>query len=298
MKILFLILITLTGLQKGKIYYQETERRFLYYLPKTREYSGLIIGLHGGGGSPESFIKLTRGEFNKLAERRKYIVIYPEAVGKHWNDGRNLSFYASQKMNIDDTGFIGKLIEDFQKDYPISSKKAFIVGMSNGGMLALRIACEMPDRVAAIGIVAAGMPQNIKNFCKFQKVNVIMFIGDKDPLIPINGGYVHFLRRRLGKVLSVKEVIQLWIGDKECKPPIVQEIPDRDPDDGSSVLLTKFFCIDGGKFFLYVINNGGHVWPGGSRYLPEFIIGRSNNDIDATQEIFRFFDEIVKSNNN
>ncbi len=296
MKILLLAIVTLSGLHEAKIQYHGRLRRYLYYVPEASKFSGLIIGLHGGGGSPESFLRLTRGEFNDLAEKGKFIVVYPEAVEKHWNDGRGLNFYTSQRLNVDDVGFIKTLIEKFIKDYSIPERNVFVVGMSNGGMMAFRLACEMPDVISAIGIVASGMPENLKNSCKFQRVSVIMFIGTDDPLIPFEGGYVRFFRRKLGKVISVEELIHLWTKGKDCRSTPVKKLPDVDPDDGTTVTLRKYFCNGGGKFYLYVVKGGGHTWPGGYRYLPEFIIGKSNRDIDACQEIFYFFEGIVKNN--
>ncbi len=296
MKILLLAIVTLSGLHKAEIWYHGRSRRYLYYIPEVSRFSGLIIGLHGGGGSPESFLRLTRGEFNNLAERGKFLVVYPEAVGKHWNDGRELSYYKSQRLNVDDVGFIRTLIEKFREDYSIPVRNTFIVGMSNGGMMAFRVACEIPDVISAIGVVASEMPEKLKKSCRFCKVNVIMIVGTDDPLIPFKGGYVKFFKRKLGKVISVEELIHLWKKGKHCRSIPVKRLPDVNPNDGTTVTLKKYFCNDGGKFYLYVVKGGGHAWPGGNRYLPEFMIGKSNMDIDACQEIFHFFESIVKSN--
>ena len=296
MKILLLAIVTLSGLHKAEIWYHGRSRRYLYYIPEVSRFSGLIIGLHGGGGSPESFLRLTRGEFNNLDEKGKFLVVYPEAIGKHWNNGRELSYYKSQRLNVDDVGFIKTLIEKFRKDYSISERNIFIVGMSNGGMMAFRLSCEIPDAISTIGVVASGMPKNLKYSCRFQKVNVIMIVETGDPLIPFKAGYVKFFKRKLGKVISVEELIHFRTKGKHCITTLVKILPDVDPNDGTTVTPKKYFCKDGGKFYLYVVKDGGHTWPGGNRYLPEFMIGKSNMDIDACQEIFHFFEGIVKNN--
>ena len=96
--------------------------------------------------------------------------------------------------------------------------------MSNGGMMAFLLVCEMPGVIAAIGVVASGMPENLKNSCKFQKLDVIMIVGTNDPLILFKGGYERFFRRKLGKVISVKELIRLWTKGKNCKSTPVEKL--------------------------------------------------------------------------
>ncbi len=71
----------------------------------------LVLLLHGGGGTGEGMEKLTLGGFNRLADREGFVVVYPDGIEKHWNDGRGLEAYRAHRENIDDVGFVSALID-------------------------------------------------------------------------------------------------------------------------------------------------------------------------------------------
>jgi polyhydroxybutyrate depolymerase len=80
--------------------------------------SPLVIALHGGGGNGQKMEKLSR--LSMLADQDGFIVAYPDAVERHWNDGRGLSKYRSQRENIDDVGFISGMIDAISDICPSS----------------------------------------------------------------------------------------------------------------------------------------------------------------------------------
>jgi polyhydroxybutyrate depolymerase len=80
--------------------------------------SPLVIALHGGGGNGQKMEKLSR--LSMLANQDGFIVAYPDAVERHWNDGRGLSKYRSQRENIDDVGFISGMIDAISDICPSS----------------------------------------------------------------------------------------------------------------------------------------------------------------------------------
>ena len=137
----------------------------------------LVIALHGGGGSGIGMVALTLGGFNVLSERERFIVVYPDGIGKNWNDGRGLLRYRAQRENIDDVGFISALIDHLAKKYNIDRKRVYITGMSNGAIMSYRLACELADKIAAIAPVAGLMPEKISLKCSKVRLNGFIWGG-------------------------------------------------------------------------------------------------------------------------
>jgi polyhydroxybutyrate depolymerase len=113
----------------------------------------------------------------------------------------------------------------------------------------------------------------------------------EDPLVPWGGGEIRFGRQKFGKVLSVLESVKFWTTHNQCSSPsnITWE-PDRDPKDGTRVRKELYNqCRESSEVVLYGIEGGGHTWPGGDQYLPEWMIGKTSRDIDANEVIWDFF---------
>jgi len=265
------------------------------YIPlsfdKTKQMP-LVIALHGGGGSGAGMVALTLGGFNVLSEREKFIAVYPDGIGRNWNDGRGLLRYRAQRKKIDDVGFISALIEHLIKKYNIDRKRVYITGMSNGAMMSYRLACELSDKIAAIASVAGLIPEKLFLHCfPSRPVSVLIINGVNDPLVPWKGGYIHFGRLRFGKGLSVSDTVNYWVTHNKCSStPLTTYEPDRDPQDNTRVYKKVFSKGESGtEVILYTIEDGGHTWPSGHPYLNERIIGKTSRDINANKIIWEFF---------
>ena len=123
-----------------------------------------------------------------------------------------------------------------------------------------------------------------------------MINGMNDPLVPWDGGYIHFGDKKLGQVISVCETASFWAQVDNCTPVKSKEyLPDTDPNDGTRVWKRVYINNTSSmQVILYGIDGGGHTWPGGFHYLPQCIIGRTSNDIDACKVIWSFFSHIRK----
>ncbi len=284
---------TVYGDFSGSIVVDGIKRTFLYHIPKnTATPPPLIIALHGGGGSGESMINLTKGGFNTLSETYGYIVVYPDAVEKHWNDGRGIEDYYSNRENIDDVKFISSLIDHFYSNFNIDKSRVFVTGMSNGGLMAFRIACELSEKVKGIAPVAASMSENIYSVCNLSKqVSVIIIHGTDDPLIPFEGGTIVFNGINLGSVIGAINTANYFSNLYSCANiSEKQYLADRDPDDGTRAWKIEYTnCENNTRILLIGIDGGGHTWPDGSPYLPESVIGKVCRDFNACQEIVNFF---------
>ena len=284
-----------TGNYRSSIIVNGLERTYLLHIPlsfdKTKQMP-LVISLHGGGGSGAAMVALTLGGFNTLSEREGFIVVYPDGIEKHWNDGRELSRYRAQRENIDDIGFISALIDHLVKKYNIDKKRIYITGMSNGAMMSYRLACELADKVAAIAPVAGLIPKKLSLHCSPSRAISVLIINNvNDPMVPWKGGDFHFGNLCLGEGLSVSDSVSYWVTHNGCSStPIITHEQDKDSQDGT-IVYKKLYGKgkNGTEVILYTIEGGGHTWPSGHQYLRERIIGKTSRDINANEVIWDFF---------
>lgn len=287
-----------TRIKKVIIEYDGLRRRYKLYIPQSAKDAAvpLVLILHGRGANAESMILLTRKGFNKLADQEGFIVAYPDAIEMNWNDGRSdeQSNDRAIRENIDDVGFLSHLIDNIIVNYNVDPGRVYVTGISNGAIMAYRLACELSHRIAAIAPVDGNIPLMYKPECfPAEPVSVLAINNTEDPIVPFEGGEVtgNFERVKLGRLLSVKESTDFWIKRNNCAPvPLVKELPDRDPYDGTRVIITKYINIaEGNEVILYTVEGGGHTWPGGLQYLPARYIGRTCRDFDANEVIWAFF---------
>lgn len=271
------------------------ERTYRIHIPASYDKANpgpLLIVLHGGGGTGEGMVKLTRGGFNRLSDKEGFIVVYPDGFEKHWNDGRENVSYRTHREKIDDVGFIAALIDVLAKQYKLDTKRVYSTGISNGAMMSFRLDCELSEKIAAIAPVAGAMPENLPARCSPSRpVPVLMISNTEDRLVPWEGGDIRFGRKTFGRTLSVPETVKYWVNHNQCSSsPSISMEPDRDPKDGTRVRKELYSeCRESSEVVLYAVEGGGHTWPGGDQYLPQWIIGKTNRDIDANEVIWDFF---------
>ncbi len=280
---------------KFTLAHQGIERSCLLYRPRgihgQTELRPLVFVLHGGGGTHRGIIRLTKGRFNTLADRDGFFVVYPQGVEKAWNEGRGDPISGAHCRGIDDVGFFASLIDHLLSKYPIDPNRVFVTGISNGGLMSLRLGCSLPDRIRAIAPVTASIPSAILPLCRSESaVSLAVFNGTEDPLVPYYGGQIKVFRQERGEVLSTDETIRIWLSKNRCTlEPQVTELPDL-TDDGTRVVKVEYAqCSANSKVLLYRIDGGGHTWPGGRQYLSVRLIGRTSRDINACDEIWSFF---------
>ncbi len=255
-------------------------RAYDVFAPSNAPGMPLVIVLHGGGSNGAQTRRLTH--FDELATRERFVVVYPEGVAHHWNDGRD-----SVATGADDVAFIRSLIDEMAQRYAIDRKRVYVTGISNGGMMSYRLACDLSDQIAAIAPVAGELPQNVACTPKVP-ISVLAINGTADPIVPYNGGEV--IRDR-GAVLGADASTATFARAFGCGVERTSEdLPDRDADDTTTSQLTSYRgCPAGVAVELLTVENGGHTWPGGPQYLPKFVIGATSRDFDATETIWKFF---------
>lgn len=279
----------------GSLNWGGLTRTYRLHLPTGADQTGvrpLVIALHGGGGSGERMEHLTQGGFNTLADKEGFVVVYPDGLEKHWNDGRENARYRAHRENLDDVGFISALIDQLVQRRNIDPERVYVTGISNGALMAHRLACELAGKIAAIAPVAGNMPANPASRCApAGPVSVLMINGTADPMVPWEGGDVRFGWLKLGKVRSVAQTVKFWVAHNRCSAsPVITREPHHDPQDATRVRKEVYGGGQAGtEVILYTIEGGGHTWPRGRRFMPERIVGPTNKDLEANEVIWNFF---------
>lgn len=281
------------------------ERHFRIHVPK--KYDGkspvpLVFCFHGGGGNAEV---ASRMGFSPIADEEEFIVVYPEGLNKHWNDGRKSRKFAEQDAEVDDVAFVLALLEKIRNQFRIDSNRVYATGASNGGFFSHRLAIEASDKFAAAAIMIATLPKPFEeNFKPKRPIPILFMNGTEDPFVPYDGGPItpNFTPRLVdskkrdfgrGECTSTDTAIKLWLANNGLgkTPPTVSQLPDKAPRDGCQVERRVWSGgREGREVVLYRIEGGGHTIPGGVQYLPERIVGPTCRDFDGLRTIWKFFE--------
>jgi polyhydroxybutyrate depolymerase len=216
--------------------------------------------------------------------------VYPDGVDRSWADGRGTT--PADQQGVDDVGFLTALVEHFIGTFRADRRRVYAAGMSNGAMMSYRLACERADTFAAIAPVAGLMGEKLAASCAPSRpVSVITFVGTEDPLMPFQGGQVSGDR---GPVLSATASRAKWAALNGCQgEPVVSQEPDRASDDGTRIRREAHgSCREGSEVVFFVVEGGGHTWPGGMQYLGKVFIGKTSQDLDASRVAWEFFQHV------
>jgi polyhydroxybutyrate depolymerase len=272
--------------EKHSIQVEGLGRNYLLHVPAdlaVGKPTPLVLVFHGGGGHDWNMPGFTH--FDDLADQEGFVVAYPDAVDRNWNDSRGVA-------TADDVGFTRAVIADVSRAHSIDAHRIYATGISNGGFFSNRLACDAADRIAAIASVAATMPKPLVTECKpARPISVLYIQGTDDPLVPINGGTIGFVRgRHRGENISLADSAKFWRDiDRISSAPEVKALPDRF-DDGTHVRREIFTGgTDNTEVDVYTIEGGGHTWPSGPQYLPQVLVGKASQNLNATRAIWEFF---------
>ena len=231
-------------------------RRYRLHVPPQRaphEVLPLVIVLHGHGGTASRIMRLSR--MNQMADAGGFLVAYPEGTSwldipwRSWNAGHCCGY--AMRRGVDDVAFIRQLIEDVRAHHAIDAHRVYVTGVSNGGMMAYRLGCELSDRLAAIAPVAGSLGVACH---PSSPVSVMIVHGTDDHSVPHEGGIssaTHDQRRDP----SVAFTASLWAAQNHCAAA-----PETD-EHGALLRQTYAGGLDGTEVVVYTIRGGGHAWP-------------------------------------
>jgi len=212
----------------------------------------------------------------------------PDGTGEQarmltWNAGLCCGY--ARRHGVNDLGFVKTLLDDIGSVINVDSRRVYATGVSNGAMMAYRLAAEMSDRIAAITAVAGTMA--LESLAPTRPVSVLHFHGTADEYVPLTGGRGP---RSLSQLdfIPVNDVIQAWVDFNGCqREPNVRHIPPQAPDDLAVVLQQHPAQRTDAEVALYVIDGGGHTWPGRQSRITT--LGRSTLTVSANKLMWDFF---------
>lgn len=262
------------------------QRTYLLNLPpdyySEAKNFALVIAMHGTGGDASQFEN--DYQFTRKANDEQFIVVYPEGVKsdgflgiRTWNAGYCCDYAANN--NIDDVKFIRELIDYLSGKYKIDTHRVYATGMSNGGMMAYRLACEIPDCIAAIATVSSSMVTG-QSITPSRPMPVLHIHSILDTKIPQQGGV-----GISGYYFSpIDSVMTIWAKVNECTsgPQVIV-----DDDKFKHTIWTG--CDNDDVIEYYLTKDGGHSWPGGIKSRAK--ADEPSHVIDANEVIWNFFKE-------
>jgi polyhydroxybutyrate depolymerase len=239
-----------------------------------------IIVLHGTENG--SRIRRRLG-LDPLVAATGYATVYPDALNGQWNNGLE----ATGSLP-DDVGYLRTLIGKLASYGITDPRRVYVVGASEGGMMALRFACEAGDLVAGTVTILSTLPASAAN-CKLTKpIPYLAVNGTADTLVPYGGGAVA-LKNRKGDVLSTNQTLDIFAKAASCAGErAVKQIDDKDKTDSTSAFLETYPACKV-PVELIRIEGGGHAIPGRHANIgPTGTIGPVNRDIEASKVIWDF----------
>ncbi len=257
----------------GSFVFDGITRSWVLHLPtdyNAGESMPLMIALHGLTQTGPEMMQFS--DFNTIADTGNFVVVYPNGAGNAWNVG------FSGGSTEDDVGFLSALIDTLHQQYNIDLNRVYATGLSNGGFMSYRLACELGNRIAAIAPVAGTMTDGSYNSCTPQReVPVLHIHGTADLIVNYNGGFGN---------KSVDQVLAFWNNFNNCPSlPVIVNLPDLVAEGSTVQRHTWSPCDESTEVMLLKVINGGHTWPGSVGVTG---VGNTNRDIVASSEIWNF----------
>lgn len=267
-------------------------RYYKLHVPKSydpKKPTPLMFAIHGGGGNME--IQADDKYYGQItkSESAGYVVAFPNGSSPFqsgkvatWNAGACCGQARDNK--IDDVQFFKDMVKTISGQLNIDPKRIYAVGMSNGGMMAYRLACEMSDTFAGIASVA-GTDNTIE--CKPKRpISVLHIHAKDDDHVLFGGGAGKKAFKDLSAVTefkSVPDTIQKWVSFNACKSGAKKVLEKNgafcERYSGCKSETAVQFCVTEG---------GGHSWPGGTK--PRVGAGATpSTAISANEVIWDFF---------
>jgi polyhydroxybutyrate depolymerase len=255
----------------------------------------LVVVLHGAGASAKQVLGMAfppspLSVWREIAEREEVIVAAADAGKGGWSDCFASDARVEKK---DDVGFIGAIIDDAIARHGADPDRVHLIGVSRGGLMAYRVAVEIPHKLAAFSALLACMPPQGRARAPKLALPAMIVGCTADPFIRYEGGkYFHTLGF-LEPMMSIEDSARVW---RELAglvdAPVVEEMTPA--DGGRKTRATRFLWgeANGPQVALYRIDGGGHAEPSRLKRYPALInrlVGPQNGDFEVAEAAWDFF---------
>jgi len=222
--------------------------------------------------------------FADAARKHGFAAVFPRGTALQWNDGRD-----AWMSGVDDVAFLKRLVRELSSRDVSDPERIYVVGISNGGMMALRMLCEASELLAGAATVIASMPAATGARCRPRRpVPVIMFNGTEDPLVPYRGGGVG-LGGWQGRVWSAEGTAAFLARANGCAAASREPLGDSSSRRAVRIMRLDWRrCSSERGVTLYRIEGGGHQVFGHTNFFP-LVLGSGTDRISATDIIMTEF---------
>jgi len=267
----------------------------------------VILAIHGGGGNSHGAARTAcpRGEIDSpdclhaMATREGVAVVYPNGTGarlapnvRTWNAGGGANGWQcvsgrACREGVDDIAYFRALLDDLARWVAVDSRRVYATGLSNGGAMSHRLACQMADRISAIAAVGGANQYSTTAECAPSRpVPVLQTHGTADPCWPYDGGKAACAQRDGMAKISVDASMRVWTTINGCGTARDEEQLASEPGIRTErIRWTRCRA----ETALVRMTGGGHVWPGGWPYFGERVIGPMVQGWSANRVILDFF---------
>ena len=249
-------------------------RKYRLYVPAI--YTGsqsvpLILNLHGY--TSNALQQQLYSNFMPIADTANFLMVYPEGKAPLGNQYWNAGFGGAEN----DVLFMSDLIDSLKLTYNIDLNSIYSCGMSNGGIMSYYLACNLPNRIAAIASVTGSMLNSWFTCAPSRPFPIMEIHGTAE-------GTVNYLGD--ATFAPIDSVVKKWSNHNNCNPaPTTFSVPNISLTDNSTALHYVYSGgTSGSSVELYKVIGGGHSWPGAFAFL-----ANTNQDFRASVEIWRFF---------
>lgn len=279
------------GTHTLKLRHDGMERKYLLHIPAVLDPlvpAPLVLALHGGGGHAEHMAEDANYGLIAKADREGFVIAFANGYSRlpggkmaTWNAGGCCGDARDRK--VDDVGFARALVQRIAQQVPIDNRRVYATGMSNGGMMSHRLACEAADVFAAVASVAG--TEAAETCAPSRPIAVLHIHARDDSHVLFEGGAGKDAFRDSSKVMdfvSVPETMKRWAARDSCSTP-----PRRTLDQPGAFCERWSPCAGKAELQLCVTENGGHSWPG----APGVRRGKAgaSKALDANEVIWDFF---------
>jgi polyhydroxybutyrate depolymerase len=274
--------ITRPGDHAFAIQYGGMTRTYVIHVPRAYNIASpaaLVVLLHGGADNPDLLGNEPAYGLKAKSDREGFIAVFPNGTGKpaSWNAGNCCG--TARAQNVDDVGFIRQVVTNVFRQMSIDRARIFAAGISDGGMMAYRLACEVPDLWRAVAAVAA--TDRTRDCSPATPVSVLHIHAKDDRQIPLAGAASPDAAEPTvaPPAMSVSDTVAKWAQLDGCTAQ-----PRHILDKGSSYCEAYSYCRGKAEVQLCVAETGGHSWPGGKAAK-----GAGPQPFSATDLIWDFF---------
>ena len=259
------------------------DRTYRLHLPdRLPDLAPVVLVLHGYGGGGAGM--MNQYGWTQLADQKGFAAVFPDGTRDQWNSRFwQVGYSFHQQFDVDDDGFLVALMQYLQETHGLDPERTFVTGLSNGGDMSYQLACRRSEIFAGFAPVVGTMMDSLYNDCNPTRIRPILAMnGTSDDITLFDGDMDD--SDGWGAYRPVPEVVELW--SSIMATPILETstLPDTAPNDGSVIEFERHRSrSEPQEFRFYRVVGGGHDWPGRT----------GNMDIDATREIWDFFDAII-----